>query len=50
MIDKRPESVELREEIGHWEGDTIIGKNHKGAIYTNVERKNGKLIVLKVVQ
>ena len=48
MIDKRPESVELRKEIGHWEGDTIIGKNHKGAIGTNVERKSGKLIASKL--
>ena len=48
MIDKRPESVELRKEIGHWEGDTIIGKNHKGAICTNVERKSGKLIAIKL--
>ena len=48
MIDKRPESVELRKEIGHWEGDTIIGKNHKGAICTNVERKSGKLIASKL--
>ena len=48
MIDKRAESVELRKEIGHWEGDTIIGKNHKGAICTNVERKSGKLIASKL--
>jgi len=43
-IDERPQRLELREKIGHWEGDTIIGKNHKGAIVTNVERKSGKLI------
>ena len=48
MIDKRPVDVELRQEIGHWEGDTIIGKNHKGAICTNVERKSGKLIASKL--
>ena len=48
MIDTRPVDVELRKEIGHWEGDTIIGKNHKGAICTNVERKSGKLIASKL--
>ncbi len=48
MIDDRPVDVELRQDIGHWEGDTIIGKNHKGAILTNVERKSGKLIASKL--
>jgi IS30 family transposase len=48
MIDYRPQDVELRKQAGHWEGDTIIGKNHKGAIITNVERKSGKLIASKV--
>lgn len=48
MIDERPSSVETRREMGHWEGDTIVGKAHKGAIITNVERKTGKLIASKV--
>ncbi len=48
MIDERPQNIELREEVGHWEGDTIVGKNHQGAIVTNVERKSGKLIASKV--
>jgi len=48
MIDERPSSVETRKEMGHWEGDTIVGKAHKGAIVTNVERKTGKLIASKV--
>jgi IS30 family transposase len=33
-IDNRPKHIELREEIGHWEGDLMIGKNHKSAIGT----------------
>jgi len=48
MIDERPEAVEERKEVGHWEGDTIVGKGHKGAIVTNVERKSGLLIASKV--
>jgi IS30 family transposase len=40
-IELRPASVELRACIGHWEVDTIIGKGHKGAIVTLVERKSG---------
>ena len=38
-IDKRPEAANNRERIGDWEADTIIGKNHKGAIVTLDERK-----------
>jgi IS30 family transposase len=38
-IDERPEIVDLKERIGDWEIDTIIGKNHKGALVTAVERK-----------
>ena len=33
-IDDRPEIVELKERIGDWEGDTVVGKNHKGAMVT----------------
>ena len=50
MIDERPQKVELREEFGHFEGDTIVGKNHQGAITTNVERKSGFLLASKLEQ
>lgn len=40
-IELHPASVERRARIGHWEVDTIIGKGHKGAIVTLVERKSG---------
>ena len=39
-IDERPEVANTRARIGDWEGDTIIGKNHKGAIVTLDERKS----------
>ena len=38
---ERPASVETREELGHWEGDTVIGAHHKQAIVTLVERMTG---------
>lgn len=38
-IDERPEIVKKKTRIGDWEGDTVIGKNHKGALVTLVERK-----------
>lgn len=40
-IDTRPKSVEKRERIGDWEGDTVIGKNRKNRILTYVDRKSG---------
>jgi transposase, IS30 family len=39
-IDERPEIANARGRVGDWEGDTIIGKNHKGAIVTLDERKS----------
>ena len=38
-IDDRPEIVDNKTRVGDWEIDTVIGKNHKGAIVTIVERK-----------
>ena len=38
-IDERPTIVDNKERVGDWEIDTIIGKNHKGALVTAVERK-----------
>ncbi len=47
-IDNRPKHIELRNEIGHWEGDLMIGKNHKSAIGTIVERKSRYTIIIKL--
>ena len=47
-IEKRPEIVDKKERIGDWEGDTIIGEKHKGAIVTMVERKSKMLKMGKV--
>ena len=39
-IDERPSEANNRERVGDWEADTIIGKNHKGAIVTLDDRKS----------
>jgi len=39
-IDERPKIVDEKSRIGDWEIDTVIGKNHKGALVTIVERKS----------
>ena len=43
-IDLRPEIVDLRERLGDWEGDTIIGREKTARILTHVERKSGYLL------
>jgi len=47
-IDQRPEIVNQKSRIGDWEGDTIIGKGHKGAIVSLVERKSKYTLLEKV--
>lgn len=47
-IEQRPAIVDTRRRIGDWEADTIIGKNHKQAIVSLVERKSGFLLMHKV--
>lgn len=47
-IDNRPKHIELRKEVGHWEGDLVIGKNHKSAIGTIVERKTRFTLIVKL--
>lgn len=47
-IDDRPGHIDLREEVGHWEGDLVIGKNNKSAIGTIVERKTRFTLILKL--
>lgn len=40
-IEERPEIIDKKERVGDYEIDTIIGKDHKGAILTINERKTG---------
>jgi IS30 family transposase len=47
-ISERPVHIETRAQVGHWEGDTVIGAAHKQAIITLVERKSGYALITKV--
>jgi IS30 family transposase len=46
-ISERPKAVESREDIGHWEGDTVVGKSHGSFVTTHVERKSRYLLAGK---
>jgi IS30 family transposase len=48
FIDQRPEVINNRQRYGDWEIDTIVGKNHKGAIVTLVERKSAFTLMAKL--
>jgi transposase, IS30 family len=39
-IEQREAIVNERSRLGDWEGDTVIGKHHQGALVTLVERKS----------
>ncbi|QTD36353.1 IS30 family transposase [Polaribacter batillariae] len=47
-IEKRPKIVELKERVGDLESDLIIGKDHKGALLTIVDRYSSFLWIENV--
>lgn len=47
-IEQRPKEVETRTVQGHWEGDTVVGKNNDGFLITLVERTSRLLHAVKV--
>jgi len=47
-IEQRPEIVDKKERIGDFEIDTIIGQNHKGAIWTINDRVSSKVWIAKL--
>jgi len=49
-IDKRPSIVDSKKRIGDWEIDTIVGKNHKGALLSIVERKSKLTLIGKLTK
>jgi len=48
MIDTRPKIVEKKKRIGDLEIDTVIGKDHIGALVTVVDRKSKFTLIKKV--
>ncbi len=47
-IDERPKVVEAKQRVGDWEADTIIGRGHRSAIVSLVERKSKLTRLCKV--
>lgn len=39
-IEARPRAAAERTELGHWEGDTLVGYRRRGAVLTAVERRS----------
>jgi len=50
MIDQRPAEVENREQVGHWEGDLIVGLGSVSAMMTLRERKTQYGIIVNLPQ
>lgn len=49
-ISQRPQLVAQRERIGDWEGDTIIGRGHRQALVSLVERRSRSTLLQKVTR
>lgn len=49
-IDQRPQVVDRKNRLGDWEADTIIGRRHRQALVTLVERKSKLTRIAKVMR
>lgn len=49
-IEHRPKIVETKKRFGDWEADTIIGKHHRGAVVSLVERKSQFTLLGQVIR
>ena len=47
-ITQRPKAVDDRRRYGDWEGDTMQGKDRRGYLLTQVERKSGYVLIRKL--
>jgi transposase, IS30 family len=47
-IEGRPCVVDSRRRFGDWEGDTIVGRGHRGGLVSLVERKSGYTLLVRV--
>jgi len=47
-ISERPAQVQERAELGHWEGDTVMGSDQRHCVLTLVERVSGYVVMNKL--
>lgn len=47
-LSERPEAATARSEVGHIEGDTVMGKDGRHCVLTLVDRKTRKVRILKL--
>jgi len=47
-IQQRPQPATLRIQLGHWEGDTVIGSDKHACVLTLVERRSGFAVIKKL--
>lgn len=48
LISERPTAVETRQQVGHWEIDTVMGTGSLDCIVSLVERKTGLVVIGKL--
>jgi IS30 family transposase len=48
-IEERPKIVEQKKRIGDWEGDTLSGAHHQGAVVSLVDRATKYCVLAKVL-
>jgi len=48
MISERPAEAEARQQMGHWEVDTVMGTSSRHCVLTLVERKTGLVLIGKL--
>lgn len=46
-IEQRPVEINERISFGHWEGDSVVGKDGQSSVLTLIERKTDESFVLK---
>ncbi|PZL73664.1 IS30 family transposase [Enterococcus plantarum] len=49
-IHERPTKAETREELGHWEADTVLGHRGKSCLVTLVDRKSRFLLAGRIAK
>lgn len=50
LIGQRPSEVDAREEVGHWETDTVISRKSKAALQVILERKMRYIKIGKLIR